>query len=98
MKAVIGAKMKEISDKFSLNIINPTKQDTINAMEDILCDEYALEFAFEGTRFYDLCRLAKHKNEASYRSRSSFGDLWLSEKLKKNRVGVTTKNCFLPFK
>lgn len=98
MKAVIGAKMKEISDKFSLNITNPTKQDTINAMEDILCDEYALEFAFEGTRFYDLCRLAKHKNEASYRSRSSFGDLWLSEKLKKNRVGVTTKNCFLPFK
>lgn len=42
-----------------------TKQDTINAVEDLLCDEYQLEFAFEGTRWYDLMRLARHKNQSS---------------------------------
>lgn len=99
MKAVVGKKLDEISAKFNIQMKELTKQDTINAMEDLLCDEYALEFAFEGTRFYDLCRLAKHKNlstPANYGG--SFGDLWLSDKLKHKKAGVTTKNCFLPIK
>lgn len=37
-------------------------RDVINAVEDILCNEYAMEFAFEGSRFADLMRLARNKN------------------------------------
>ena len=53
---IIGAKMQELSEQFGLQM-EMSKQDSINAMEDILCDEYAKEFAFEGIRFYDLQRI-----------------------------------------
>ena len=36
------------------------------AVEDLIIDEGALEFAFEGTRFYDLMRVALHRNDPSY--------------------------------
>ena len=74
-----------------------TKEDYINAMEDLLCDEYAMEFAFEGTRFSDLRRLALHKNQAGTYS-GHFGDTWLSRMLQNNAAGITTQNCYLPFK
>ena len=74
-----------------------TTEDAINAMEDILCDEYALEFAFEGTRFSDLQRIARHKNECGYNG-GGFGDKWLADKLKGKGKTITTQNCYLPFK
>ena len=77
-----------------------TKQDTINAIEDLLCDEYALELAFEGNRFADLCRLARHKNEAGLYG-ANFGSLWLARKLafKKPQKDLTNpENWYLPFK
>lgn len=37
-----------------------------NAVEDLIVDEDALEFAFEGTRFYDLMRVALRRNDPSY--------------------------------
>ena len=37
-----------------------------NAVEDLIMDEDALEFAFEGTRFYDLMRVALRRNDPSY--------------------------------
>ena len=74
-----------------------TKQDTINAVEDLLCDEYALEFAFEGCRYFDLCRLARHKNQQSPAAYpANFGYLWLSNKLKNRGWNETT--MYLPFK
>lgn len=100
MPAAIGAKLDELNKKFSLNITNPTKQDTINAMEDLLCDEYALELAFEGSRFFDLCRLARHKNSAG-RYSANFGTLWLSEKYRKRGLDgllMNEDNWYLPFK
>ena len=94
-----GLKMKEIAKTYGVNV-GTTKQDTINAVEDMLCDEYALEFAFEGRRFYDLCRLARHKNtDTTYGA--NFGSIWLSKKLeKKSPVKDLTneKNWYLPFK
>jgi hypothetical protein len=66
-------------------------------MEDLLCDEYAMEFAFEGTRFSDLRRLALHKNRAGIYG-GGFGDKWLSRKLEHNAPGITTQNCYLPYK
>lgn len=101
-KTVLNAKIADVSEKFNLGLQpdadgNYTKEDYINAMEDLLCDEYAMEFAFEGTRFSDLRRLALHKNrEATYGG--TFGDTWLSRKLENNAPGITTNNCYLPYK
>lgn len=94
---VVSAKIADISQKFGLNLSNYTKDDYINAMEDLLCDEYAMEFAFEGTRFSDLRRLAIHKNQSGIYG-GGFGDKWLSRKLENNAAGITTQNCYLPFK
>lgn len=44
--------------------------DTLNyeieKVEDLIIDEDALEFAFEGQRFYDLMRVALRRNDPSY--------------------------------
>ena len=96
---VVKAKIADISKKFNLNLQESsyTKEDYINAMEDLLCDEYAMEFAFEGTRFSDLRRLALHKNQSGLYG-GSFGDTWLSRMLQNNAAGITTQNCYLPYK
>ncbi|MGM9733744.1 MAG: RagB/SusD family nutrient uptake outer membrane protein [Prevotella sp.] len=38
----------------------------ISKVEDMIVDEGALEFAFEGTRYYDLLRVALRRNDPSY--------------------------------
>ena len=94
---VLEAKIADLNKKFNLGLQAYTKEDYINAMEDLLCDEYAMEFAFEGTRFSDLRRLALHKNRAGTYG-GNFGDIWLSRKLENNAAGITTQNCYLPYK
>ena len=94
---VLEAKLNDINTKFGLGLTTYTKDDYINAMEDLLCDEYAMEFAFEGTRFSDLRRLAIHKNQSGLYG-GNFGDRWLSKKLGNNAAGITTQNCYLPYK
>ena len=66
-------------------------------MLDILCDEYAMEFAFEGTRFYDLQRIARHFNQMGVFG-GNFGDIWLEKKLSNRGKLVNTSNCYMPFK
>lgn len=73
-----------------------TKADTIMAMEELLCDEEAMEFCFEGTRWYDLMRFARHKNLAGLP-----GNAWLADKVKNNQPVVSLlneDNWYLPFK
>jgi hypothetical protein len=94
---VLADKLADINSKFSLGLTTYTKDDYINAMEDLICDEYAMEFAFEGTRFSDLRRLALHKNQSGLYG-GNFGDKWLSTKLQNNAPGITTQNCYLPYK
>ena len=76
---MVGKKLDEIRSTFNV-AVGETKQDTINAIEDMICDEYALELCFEGSRYYDLMRLARHKNEAGLYG-SNFGSRWLATKL-----------------
>ena len=96
---IIGLKMREIERTYQVQV-GTTRQDSINAMEDLICDEYALELAFEGCRWYDLMRLARHKNEAALYG-SNFGGQWLARKLayKQPVVNLEDKNnWYLPFK
>ncbi len=99
MDTIVGLKLKEVEATFGATV-GTTKQDSINAVEDIICDEYALEFAFEGSRFYDLARIARHKNnDATYGT--NFGGKWLARKLAAKNAVVNLqdeKNWYLPFK
>ena len=74
--------------------------DTINAVEDLICDEMALELAFEGNRFGDLTRIARHKNHAAVYG-ANYGSQWLADKLAFKRPKVSLldeKNWYLPLK
>ena len=84
---VLGQKLTELHP----GTTSFSRTDSIDAMEDLLCDEYAMEFAFEGTRFFDLCRLARHKNRPQ----------WLADKLayKHPVIDLTDeRNWYLPLK
>ena len=97
---IVGKKLAELTAAYNLNPATFTMQDTINAMEDIICDEMALELAFEGNRFGDLTRLARHKNNAGLYG-AAFGSEWLARKLEfKNPVKSLReeKNWYLPFR
>ena len=97
-KKIVEARIEKIRRDFNLGLGGQaySKEEYINAVEDLLCDEYAMEFAFEGTRYSDLLRIARHKNMAGTFS-STFGDTWLSKKLENKAAGITTQNCYLPF-
>lgn len=59
-----------------VDIETASKDDIINAVENVICDELALELAFEGFRFTDLVRMANHKNASGYD-----GTEWLADKI-----------------
>ena len=96
---IIGEKMKEIAKKYDVNV-GTSKADSVAAMLDLLCDEYAKEFAFEGRRFYDLQRIARHFNEMGIWG-GDFGSRWFVEKLSGNKPQKDLhdpRNWYLPFK
>lgn len=101
--AVVGQKLAYIQDTYGVTPAG-TKADIINAVEELLCDEYAMEFAFEGTRFADLARLARNKNnDADMPYGANFGSKWLSKKLeyKNPEVSLLDENNWYrpnPFK
>ena len=96
---IIGEKMKEIAGKYGVSV-GTSRADSVAAMLDLLCDEYAKEFAFEGRRFYDLQRIARHFNEMGIWG-GNFGSLWFVDKLSGNRPQKDLRdprNWYLPFK
>jgi len=65
-----------VAEKLAQHKSVDEKNDLINAVEDIIVDELALETAFEGNRFTDLVRIAEHKNASGYD-----GTDWLAKKI-----------------
>ncbi|MBR6196011.1 MAG: RagB/SusD family nutrient uptake outer membrane protein [Bacteroidaceae bacterium] len=43
-----------------------TKADSILAVENLICDEMALETVAEGLRYYDLMRISMHRNDPTF--------------------------------
>lgn len=83
---------------------NATAEDSLrinqDCVEDLLCDEMALELAWEGSRYGDLCRIARHKNKDSYWG-TNYGSLWLRDKLAFKNLSIdlsNPENWFMPFK
>lgn len=97
MDSIVGNKMAQIQRDFGVEV-GTTKADTINAVEDLICDEYAMELAFEGSRFSDLTRLARRKNADGLYG-DNFGGKWFARKMEhKNAVVDLTveDNWYLP--
>ena len=97
---IVGRKLEELNAQSSVFNGQWTKADTIDAVEDIICDEMALELAFEGSRFGDLTRIARHKNRAGLRG-GDYGSRWLANKLAYKHPAVSLleeRNWYLPMK
>ena len=61
----------------------------INAVESLIADEMALETAYEGWRYYDLMRLARHKNNDNYGVFSAdFGTQWMAWKIARRSLNL----------
>ena len=74
-----------------------TVQYQIPLVEQMIIDEYGLEFTFEGKRFYDLMRVALRRNDPAYLAdaiakRNGTTDATLRSKL------MEKKNWYLPLK
>lgn len=50
-----------------------TREELIEKVEDLIMDEEALEFAFEGYRYYDLMRIALRRNNPGYLAGHVYG-------------------------
>ena len=61
-----------------------TDDEIINAVEDLIIDECALETAFEGHRFTDLLRFADHKTDAGMN-----GNDWFAWKMARRNNSAT---------
>lgn len=93
---IVGKKLKEIATVYGIRI-GQTKADTINAVEDLICDEYALETSFEENRFSDLLRLWSHKQDDNTYT-SNWGTAWLNRKLSLAKgIEVTENKWFILF-
>ncbi|MBQ6966017.1 MAG: hypothetical protein IJP82_10105 [Bacteroidaceae bacterium] len=65
-----------------------SQEDVINAVENIIVDELALETAFEGNRFTDLVRIAEHKTASGYD-----GIEWLAQKIANRGTKAATNTA-----
>lgn len=58
-------------------------EEEIAAVETLIADEMALELAFEGTRYYDLMRIARHRNAAG-----EDGSAWFAWTISRRDLGL----------
>ncbi len=63
---------------------DPAIPEEILAMELLIADQYALETAFEGQRYYDLMRIARHLNK--FGPEPDYGTKWMAWKIARRGV------------
>lgn len=59
----------------------------INAVETLIADEAALQLGFEGFRYYDLMRMARHKNYDPYFG-ANYGSVWMAWLIARRDLGL----------
>ena len=72
---VVGIDTKDYKGVFGLRRLASKlrKQYQIDAVEKMIVDEGALEFAFEGLRFYDLMRVALRRGDPAFLANKVYG-------------------------
>lgn len=87
------------ANKYYKIVEKPSLADSMDYVEDLICNEAALETSFEGYRFFDLVRMALHRNDTD----------WLATKIADRKGSANRdellkstlsdrKNWFLPLK
>lgn len=79
-------------DHVTLTPANATA-DEMFAVELLIADEYALESAFEGNRYYDLMRIARHLN--TYEG-NGYGTEWMAWKIARSRTNLVNAGSRWP--
>ena len=108
---VLDAKAHELNSNYGLSLPDSILVDTeegkkqaVEIVEDLICDEYALEAALEGHRYGDLLRLARHKNRGDGSGKpfgDDWGSRWLNGKLAFKQTSIDfsqQSNWFMPFR
>jgi len=96
---IVPEKRADIESTYGVSS-SDSAQATMIAVEELLFDEYRYEFAFEGTRYFDMMRLARHRNSDGVYG-SNFGSMWLSNRLAYKGISkdlYNENNWYLPFK
>ena len=69
----------------------------IEAVEDLIIDECALELAFEGSRFSDLARVSLRRNDPTYLAKRVAKRRGVMDMGLYNFLSQSPKNWYLPF-
>jgi hypothetical protein len=86
-----------IRARVNLQNVTPVHTGNINEVEDLILNERAMELAFEGHRWFDLVRVARHKNDPAFladKVASKFTDPVKREEVR-NRL-LDQNNWYLP--
>nr|MCR5435157.1 RagB/SusD family nutrient uptake outer membrane protein [Bacteroidaceae bacterium] len=70
--------------------------DVQDAVEDVIIDEMGLELAFEGTRFFDLSRVARRRNDPTYLAKRVAARSGVTDMTLYNYLSQSEKNWYLP--
>lgn len=92
-KKLVASGAKELT-KQEIYSDDACKAKVQDAVEDLIVDEMALELAFEGTRFSDLCRVARRRGNAYLADRVAKRDGTMDAALRAHLLN--DKNWYLP--